>query len=209
MAKSFNDLPSPAQAGILIAVPVLAAALVFAGIPGVMDGYVLPLHAKQDALHKQYLKLKADNDQDEAFRRQKTEYENRIRQAQAQLETRRLLVPNEPDTDEFMRNVFDAGMSTRINVRTFLPQPQVTRDFYVEMPFKVRLDGTYYDVLGFFDALAKQTRIISVAGLSLGTPEGGGMGSYTVRPSETVGADCVITTYYNRATPPPAPPIKK
>jgi type IV pilus assembly protein PilO len=199
------------QAAILIAVSVLPAGVAFYGIPfGVMDGYVWPLYAKSEGLHKDYLKLKAENDKNEAFRQQKVLYENLIRQEQAQLETRRLLVPEEPGTDDFMRSVFDAGSSSRINVRTFIPQPQVTRDFYIEMPFKVRLDGTYYDLLSFFNTLAKETRIISVTDLSLGTPEGGGMGSYQVPPRETVGADCVITTYYSRpAPPPPAPPAKR
>ena len=46
----------------------------------------------------------------------------------------------------------------------------------MEMPFTVRLDGTYYSLLNFFDRLAHEQRIMSVSGLSLGTPEGGGMG---------------------------------
>jgi type IV pilus assembly protein PilO len=208
MAKSFNDLATPVQAGILIAVPALLALGFFVeGIPTVVSG-VWPLHSKQQALHQQYLSLKAQNDQNEAFRQQKVEYENRLRQAQEQSETQRLLLPAEPRTDEFMRSVFEAGTSNNINVRTFVPQPQVTKDVYVEVPFKVRLDGTYYSLLSFFDRLAHEQRIVSVTGLSLGAPEGGGMGAYTVRPGETVGADCVITTYYNRATPPP-PSIKK
>jgi len=210
MAKSFNDIPTPIQAVILIIVPVLIAAGVFFGIPGVVDGYVWPLQAKRDTLQKQYLKLKAENDKNEAFRQQQTEYLNRIKQLETQLETLRSIVPDEAGTDEFMRNIFDAGISTTINVRTFIPNPPVTRDFYIELPFKVRLDGTYYSLLGFFDRLAQQQRIASVTGLSLGGPAGGGMGAYETRPKETVGADCVITTYYNKpAAPAPAAPPNK
>jgi len=209
MAKTFSDLPTSVQAGLIMIVPVLAAGVVFYGVPGVMDGYVWPLHAKQEALHRDYLKLKAENDQNEAFRQQQTEYLNRIRELQTQLETLRSIVPDQPYTDEFLRSVFDAGASTNINVRTFIPQALVPRDLFVEMPFTVRLDGTYYALLNFFDRLAHEQRIISVKDLTLGAPEGGGMGSYTVHPGETVGANCVITTYYNRPTPPPAPPTKK
>jgi type IV pilus assembly protein PilO len=206
MAKGFNDLPTSVQAGILIAVPVLlGAGYFFEGIPTVADG-VWPLHAKQEALHRDYLRLKAENDQNEAFRQQQTEYLNRIRELETQLQTLRSIVPDQPDTDAFMRSVFDAGTSTSINVRTFIPQAEVPKDLFVEMPFRVRLDGTYYELLSFFDRLAHEQRIVSVKDLSLGAPEGGGMGSYTVRPGETVGANCVITTYYNRATPSSAPP---
>ena len=210
MAKGFNDLPTSVQAGILIAVPVLlGVGFFFEGIPTLVDG-VWPLKARQEGLHRDYLKLKAENDQNEAYRQQQVEFLNRIRDMQGQLETLRSIVPDQPDTDAFMRSVFDVGASTGINVRTFIPQAQVTQNLFVEMPFGVRLDGTYYSLLSFFEALAKEQRIVSVKNLSLGGPQGGGMGSYTVHPNETVGANCTITTYYNPpTTAPPAPPIKK
>ena len=52
--------------------------------------------------------------------------------------------------------------------------------------------------MNFFDRLAHEQRIMSVSGLSLGEPKGGGMGNYTVHPTETVGAYCMLTTYYNK-----------
>jgi Tfp pilus assembly protein PilO len=77
------------------------------------------------------------------------------------------------------------------------------------MPFNLRLDGTYYGLLGFFDHLAHEPRIVSVSSLSLGSPEGGGMGSFKVHPSETVGANCVLTTYFSGvSTAAPATPKK-
>lgn len=77
----------------------------------------------------------------------------------------------------------------------------MSKELYVEMPFRMHIDGTYYRLLQFFDRLAHGQRIVTVTNLALGSPEGGGMGSYKVSPVETVGANCVITTYYNR---PPA-----
>jgi len=43
----------------------------------------------------------------------------------------------------------------------------------------------------------------------LGGPAGGGLGKYTVLPSETVGANCVVTTYFNRPESPAQPKKKK
>jgi hypothetical protein len=76
------------------------------------------------------------------------------------------------------------------------------------MPFTVRLDGSYFTLLAFFDRLSHEQRIVSVTGLALGGPSGGGMGKYTIHPSETVGASCMVITYYNRPVP-SAPPKKK
>ena len=142
--------------------------------------FVLPLNDQRDGLQKEVAKLKAENDKNEAFRQQQTEYLNRIKQLESQLETLRSIVPDEQATDEFMKTVFADGASTGTEIRTFIPKPPVVKDFYVEMPFTVRLDGTYYSLLSFFDRLAHEQRIMSVSGLSLGTPEGGGMGAYKV-----------------------------
>jgi len=202
MAKTFNDLPTPVQGAIFVLVAVALAA-------GTFWYYVLPLNDQRGRMEKDFAKLKAENDKNEAFRQQQTEYLNRIAQLEKQLDTLRSIVPDEQATDEFMKSVFGEGANASVSIRTFIPKAQVPRDFYVEMPFNLRLDGTYYGLLNFFDRLAHQQRIISVSGLSLGGPEGGGMGNYTVFPSETVGANCVLTTYFNKALSAPPPPKKK
>lgn len=203
MAKSFKDFPPAAQAAILIVAPVLIAAGVFYyGIPGVVDS-VWELSVTRDKLIVQVKNLRAENDRNEVFRQQQTEYENRIKQLQTQLETRRLFVPDEQATDEFIRSVHDAAIGTSVNLRTFVATNPVEHDFYYEMPFTIRLDGTYDALMKFFYQLANLQRIVSVSlqSLSLGPPAGGGLGAYAVLPSETVGANCVITTYYNRKQP--------
>ncbi len=202
MAKSFNDFPAPAQGAFLVAVAAAAASVLF-------WYYVLPLNDQREKLQKDVARLKAENDRDEAFRQQQTEYLNRIEQLQSQLVTLQSIVPDEQATDDFMRTVFADGTSTNTEIRTFIPRPPVMKDYYVETPYEVRLDGTYYQLLSFFDRLSHEQRIMSVSGLSLGAPEGGGMGSYKVAPNETVGANCVLTTYYNKPLGGAAPPKKK
>jgi type IV pilus assembly protein PilO len=202
MAKSFNDIPAPIQGAILVTVAVALAG-------GTFWYCVLPLSDQKDGLDREVKKLKAENDKNEAFKQQQTEYLNRIKQLESQLETLRSIVPDEQATDEFMKTVFADGASTSTQIRTLIPKPPVVKDFYVEMPFVVRLDGTYYSLLSFFDRLAREQRIMSVSGLSLGTPEGGGMGAYKVTTSETVGANCVLTTYYNKPLTAAAPPPPK
>jgi Tfp pilus assembly protein PilO len=101
------------------------------------------------------------------------------------------------------------GRAAEVNIRTFIPQALAPKDIYTEMPFNLRLDGTYYGLLGFFDRLAHEQRIVSVSGLSLGSPQGGGMGAFKIHAGETVGANCVLTTYFSRvSTAAPSTPKK-
>ena len=201
MPKSFNDLPAAVQIAILVLIPVLLGGAVF-------YFYVLPLKEKRDSLRIEVDRLTAENKLNQIFELQRTQYLNRIAQLEKQLDALRSIVPEEQATDDFMRRVFEDGRATEVNIRTFIPQALAPKDIYTEMPFSLRLDGTYYELLTFFDRLAHEQRIVSVSGLSLGAPEGGGMGAFKIHPGETVGANCLLTTYFSRVST-AAPPTPK
>ena len=193
MPKSFNDLPAAVQIAIFVLSAVLAGGAVF-------YFYVLPLKEQRDSARNEVDRLTAENKLNQIFEQQRKQYLNRIAQLEKQLDTLRSIVPEERATDDFMRMVFEDGRATEVNIRTFVPQAMEPKDIYTEMPFNVRLDGTYYGLLGFFARLANEQRIVSVSGLSLGSPEGGGMGAFKLHPGETVGANCVLTTYFSRVS---------
>ncbi|MGA2610972.1 MAG: type 4a pilus biogenesis protein PilO [Terriglobia bacterium] len=202
MPKSFNDLPAAVQIAIIVLIVVLLGG-------AVSYFYVLPLKDKRDSLRKEVDRLTAENKLNQIFERERTQYLNRIAQLEKQLAMLRSIVPEEQATDDFMRMVFEDGRATEVNIRTFVPQAVAPKDIYTEMPFKLRLDGTYYALLAFFNRLAHEQRIVSVSGLSLGSPEGGGMGAFKLHPGETVGANCVLTTYFSRvSTAAPTTPKK-
>jgi len=191
MGSKFNQLSAAVQTAVLVIVAIALAGFIF-------WYFALPESHQLASLHLQVKTLKAENDRNEAFRREQTEYLNRIAQLSEQLKTLQSIVPDEPATDVFVRSVYDTGINSDVHVRTFVAQPQVKKELYVEMPYLLHLDGTYYRLLQFFDRLAHEQRIVTVSNLALGTAEGGGMGTYEISDEETVGANCVITTYYNQ-----------
>jgi type IV pilus assembly protein PilO len=194
MAKSFNELPMPVQGGVFVLTAAVLAGAVF-------YFYVFPILGRRDSLRAQVDRLKAENKRNRVIERERTEYLARIAQLEKQLETLSSIVPPEQATDDFLRMVFADARASEVNIRTFIPQSLVQKDIYTEMPFNLRLDGTYYGLLDFFNRLAHEQRIVSVSGLSLGSPEGGGMGSFKIHPGETVGADCVLTSYFSGVSP--------
>ena len=194
MAKNFNELPMAVQSGVFVLIALVLAGAVF-------YFYVFPVLARRDSLRAQVDRLKAENKRNRVIERERTEYLERIAQLEKQLETLSSIVPPEQATDDFLRMVFADARASEVNIRTFVPQSLVQKDIYTEMPFNLRLDGTYYGLLDFFDRLAHEQRIVSVSSLSLGSPEGGGMGSFKTHPGETVGADCVLTSYFSGVSP--------
>jgi type IV pilus assembly protein PilO len=201
MAKSFKDIPPAAQTLIL----VLAAVLVVGGLSYV---YVYPLFGQKAQKEQTLAALKKENEANRAFEQKLADYQARIKALTQQLETVRSIVPDEPEMDSFMKLVYADSASTGIHVRTFIPQPEVQQKYYVEMPVRIHIDGTYWTMVNFFDRLAREQRIVSVSSISLGPASGAG--NYKVAKEETVGADCVVTTYYNRpASAAPAPKTRR
>lgn len=192
MAAKFEDLPIRVQGVVMGGFAVLLAGAAFWYL-------VWPLSAKKDALEKQVESLHTQNVRNRAFEAERTVYLKRIAESESQLQLLSRIVPDQPDADAFVKMVREAEASSGINVRTFVAQPLVTQSEYVEMPFKMHVDGTYYGLADFFNRLAHGERIVNVSGLTMGQPAGGGMGPYHVRPAETVGANFLATTYFNRS----------
>ncbi len=202
MAKSigeqFNDIPPIVQFGIFAGFAVLIGA-------GLIYQFVIP---KMKELALEVVKremLSAENEKGRVVEQQLAEYENRIRQLTRQLQTLRRIVPDEDSQGAFMRDMIRAGAATGINIRSIVSRPRVQREFHFEVPYDLALDGTFYGLRNFMDALARQTRLVNVSALSLSGIQGGaagaGRGKFTYRASETVGATCTVTTYYNRPRP--------
>ena len=199
MAKSigeyFGDLPPIAQFGIFAGIAVVVGA-------GLIYQFVIP---KMENLALETAKLetlRGENEKNRVVEQQLAEYDNRIRQLRRQLQTLRKMVPDEDSQGAFYRDMIRAGAATGIHIRSMVSKPRVQREFHFEVPYDLALDGTFYGLRNFMDALARQTRLVNVSALNLSGIKGGaagaGRGRFTYRASETVGATCTVTTYYNR-----------
>jgi type IV pilus assembly protein PilO len=133
-----------------------------------------------------------------------------------QMEAQAKIVPEEKEVPAFITQVENESAAAGVEVRRYTPKDTTTKDYYVEVPFEVDVDGPFYSVVNFFDRLQKLQRIVNVGHLSMGALKGSGKTairkSYTWSPNETVAANCMLTTYYStpkNATPPAAAKAKR
>lgn len=200
MAKGLGDYPRSVQAAVLAGVALLLAG-------GAVWYWVLPLNQDCTDRAKQVGDLRAQNAANRALERQRTLLQKRVAAANAKLAELQTRVPDEPDTDGLVNLVRGSEIASGVHVRSLAAGPPILADEYVELPFKLRADGTYYALVGFFDRLGQAARITNVSGMTLGAPTSSGHGAYKADASETVGTDFTLSAYYNR--PPGAPGPKK
>ena len=192
MTTNLNNLPPAARVAALAALPIVLGAVAF-------SYFVWPLSLKLKSTRAEVARLHAQNLRNQSIERQRGEFQRRIAQLEEQLEAFRATVPDEPAPDELVKMVHDAEQASAVHVRSFVAQPVVQQELYAEMPFKARVDGTYYALVTFYNHLTQAQRIVGVSNLELGPPTAAGSGKYTIDPEATVGVNCVVTTYLNRS----------
>src|SRR5262245_23632398 len=122
-----------------------------------------------------------------------------------QLDTLKTIVPEEKETDEFIRLLQGAARSSNVEIRQLKAKAVVPKDNnYYEMPFDVQADGPYFNVLDFFGRLSRLSRIINVGDLEFADPDKAKGTHYPLRPGSTVSGIFTATTYFTKpadATP--------
>ena len=123
--------------------------------------------------------------------------EEDIRNYEIELERLRRILPTKRETDNLIKRAKQLTERGRFRLTRFTPGNFEDRDFFIEWPIRVSLDGTYHELGLFFDRLSRFSRIINVTELTI-SPAGRGDGDFTIR------AEFVQRTYiYKEETPPP------
>ncbi|MFC2144156.1 type 4a pilus biogenesis protein PilO [Acidobacteriota bacterium] len=121
--------------------------------------------------------------------------EEDIRNYEIELERLRKILPTKRETDNLIKRAKQLTERGRFRLTRFTPGNFEDRDFFIEWPIRVGLDGTYHELGLFFDRLSRFSRIINVTELAINP----------IRKSETgftIHAEFVQRTYiYKEETP--------
>lgn len=195
----FSELSGLAQMGVILLVGVVV---------WVASEYTLLSGPKQNRQQRQASAAKMENE-NKPLREYVPKHRQLIaenQQLEMQLQNLQRIVPSEKEVDNFVRQVQGEASLVGIMLRRFAAKTPAPKEFYVELPFEVQLDGPYYDVLQFYDRLRRLERIINVSELKMDgieTGKAGGGKKYNYSPGETVVAVCTVTTFFSREEQPP------
>ena len=200
MANPLRDMSVVMQ--VLVALAVTAV-LVVAGIyiP------VSPVAQERDEVDKavrQRQQLGQEVTQLQVYRQRYSELKSQMDALNKQLDTLKTIVPEEKETDEFIRLVQGAASSSNVQLRRLTAQAIVSREYHYEMPFEVQADGPYFNILDFFGRLSRLSRIINVGDLTFSEPTGG-KAKYPIRPGTTVTGVFTATTFFTKPADTGAP----
>ncbi|MDR2450646.1 MAG: type 4a pilus biogenesis protein PilO [Candidatus Accumulibacter sp.] len=83
-------------------------------------------------------------------------------------------LPNKAEVDALLVEINQSGMGRGLQFELFEPDPEVIREFYAELPIKVRLTGNYHDFGAFAGDIGKLSRIVTLNNITITRQSGGG-----------------------------------
>jgi type IV pilus assembly protein PilO len=112
--------------------------------------------------------------------------EANLAKSQADLQVAIKLLPTTSEIPSLLKNITKLGNDANLEFLLFSPEKEVSKEFYVEIPVKIEVLGSYHNVAMFFDKVGKLDRIVNVVDVEM-TP--------IQELSTTLKTSCKATTY--------------
>jgi type IV pilus assembly protein PilO len=79
-------------------------------------------------------------------------------------------LPGKTEVPNLLVDISQTGLAAGLEEQLFQPSPEVRRDFYAELPIRIRLLGSYHELGNFVSGIAALPRIVTLHDLSI-TPD--------------------------------------
>lgn len=71
-------------------------------------------------------------------------------------------LPNKTEVPNLLTDISQQGSGAGLDQRLFQPGQQINKDFYAELPIRMRLTGTYHSIGAFVSGIAALPRIVTL-----------------------------------------------
>jgi type IV pilus assembly protein PilO len=187
--NSLTKLPLAGQLGV----SAVIAALLCGGFYYFWYADAVATQKKQEArlaeLQKQIRAL-------EATANKLPEFQREVQALEARLETLKRILPPEKEMPDLMRRVQYLAAQSSLNIKKFNPAAVSQKDFYVEVPVNLDVEGTYHNLGAFLDRVSRMSRLVNVGNVKIKSQN-----KPTI--SSTISASAVAMTYVYKDAPPP------
>jgi len=153
--------PGPIKAIVCI---ILFAALVFGGYWFLIkDQYVAldKVVAEEQKLKTQYEEKAYKVANLEAFRQQMVEMEKTFGALLKQL-------PADTEVPGLLEDITNTGLGSGLDIDSIKLKPEISKEFYVELPIDITVNGSYHDLAAFVSGVAGLPRIVTLHNFKIG-----------------------------------------
>jgi type IV pilus assembly protein PilO len=153
--NSFGEWPVPVKAvAVLLACVALAGAAYYFDTKEQLARLAQEQSTERDLRGSFEIKQKKAANLD-AYRNQLAEMKESFGAMLRQL-------PNQTEVANLLVDVSQTGLANGLEFELFQPEDEIAKDFYAELPIRIRVNGTYHDFGRFISGLAALPRIVTI-----------------------------------------------
>lgn len=161
--ERISALTGPQKLGAAIATYVLIGAAIFFGM-------VSPTAEKITVAESRRIELTAERDETRTIAEHRDDWEKKVDRLNEELAKAIKELPNEREIPELLRRVSSIGKKIGLEFLLFQPMPEVRREFYADVPVKLKVEGSFHEVATFFDRIGKLNRIVNIRDIEMQDP---------------------------------------
>lgn len=120
--------------------------------------------AQRKRLEGEYIDKQQTADNLNEYLEEKVQLEARLEAALAEL-------PQERAIDELLRQLNELGAGSDLEIVSVEPQSEALDEFFARIPVRMKVAGSYHEVVSFFDQVGRLKRIVNVNEIKLGQPK--------------------------------------
>jgi type IV pilus assembly protein PilO len=158
-----RDRPAGQKAALVGAVVLIAAVLDWQYWYG-------PERRALTQLTTQTSALRAELDTKRTKANARASAERELRDLAAELRRAEARLPDQREIADLLSSVAGSARGVGLDIVLFRQKPEVTHDFYAEVPVEMQMRGTYHDVALFLDRVKRLDRIVNVSDMQLKKP---------------------------------------
>jgi len=170
----------------LIMVIILSAAVV-------AGGYYLNIKDQYEALERikrTEVDLKQEFETKQAKAANLEAYRQQLAEMRESFGAMLRQLPDKTEVADLLVDVSQTGLAAGLEFELFQPAGEVPKDFYAELPIKIRVTGGYHEFGEFISGLASLPRIVTIHDVRI-KPRGGNRGD----GAANLALDATVKTY--------------
>jgi type IV pilus assembly protein PilO len=83
-------------------------------------------------------------------------------------------LPSRTEVPSLLVDISQTGLGAGLDERLFQPSEEIKKDFYAELPIKIRLQGQYHALAEFVSGIAALPRIVTLQDVTIQPARDGG-----------------------------------
>lgn len=126
---------------------------------------------QKGAFEAQLQKINQEKTKLQLISEEKLKFEKRLQELEDKRKKALSLLPDEPQLEELELEISRRAKQAQIRITRIIPLPEVPMGFYARVPVELYLEGTFHQLVVFFNHVAEMKRIVNIQDVGFTDPK--------------------------------------